>query len=589
MLSGLQGYDFSISDSSLQRNENIIIIRGIKMDQNLSKQTNGAECIVNTNCGAVRGVVENGYLCFKGIPYAMAERFKAPQKTSWSGIYDGTRFGKKAIQVYDRPMPWLKELPKREEFDEDCLNLNIYVPAAGEDGLGCNGSGEDGNVNTVAGADASCNVGAGEDGKTNAAAIAGKKLPVLVEIHGGAFQDGSNQGHTPDRVIVSHQFIYVPINYRLGALGFMPLDAFLGEAYAGSGNCGLLDQMSALRWIYENIQAFGGDPENITLLGSSAGAKSIGALMLMEELNTYVNQIILSSGATQSVRSLDTGTKTTEAFLKTAAQVLERHITASDLLTMPADDIIKIQKVYTDRPGNTCLFGPVADGAVIPVDWEPLAKNGTLWSGNAMIGSSRHELCFMQMMNPDLWKAASESAKGLFGLNAPLAHEVFDAFVEAERARLGHDPEDADKNQEWVRIFTDYMYRMYSYRLAKRMSGKGCHVWQYSVELLPAAHCFDQMLAFEGADAMFFRDEESLNTARALGQKIHETFAYFIENGTLCTENGQTGPSVPEFIQGWLPLTEENYCQMVWDKESKVVKIPKGDVLEGFPEGVYRL
>lgn len=509
---------------------------------------------VTTKSGIVRGIREDGYLSYKGVPYGRAERFRAPVYASWDGVLDCTRFGKKAIQVYDRPMPWLPKLPERDEFDEDCLNMNIYVP---------------GNVFP-------------EKPLTEG-------LPVLVEIHGGAFQDGSNQGHGPRQMIRNRRFIYIAINYRLGALGFLPLEGLLGEAWAGSGNCGLLDQLLALRWIYENVGAFGGEPEKITLMGSSAGAKSIGALMLLKEIDIYVNQIILSSGATQSVRSLETGTKTTLAFLETAKTVLGRPVTAAQLPDLPVDDIIRIQKVFTDRPGNTCMFGPVADGTVLPVDWEPLAAAGTLWSGNAMIGSSRNELCFMGMMNPHLHEVARANAEGLFGVNAPLTMAAFDDFMARERVKSGGAPTEADMNKEWVRIFTDYMYRMYSYRLAQRLSRKGCNVWQYSVELLPAAHCFDQMLAFEGAPDMFFDGEESLETARKTGSNIYDAFAWFIEHGTLYDGTPEHCLNMPEYLKAWLPLSEDHHCQMAWDAESRVVEISENDVLEGFPEGVYRL
>ena len=514
---------------------------------------------VTTKSGMVRGIREDGYLCYKGVPYGRAERFKAPTYASWDGVLDCSSFGKKAIQVYDRPMPWLPKLPERDEFDEDCLNMNIYVP---EDVIS-------------------------EKSETKGLVLKG--LPVLVEIHGGAFQDGSNQSHSPRQMIRDHQFIYIAINYRLGALGFMPLEGLLGEAWAGSGNCGLLDQMLALKWIYENVGAFGGDPEKITLMGSSAGAKSIGALMLLKEMNIYVNQIILSSGATQSVRSLETGTKTTQAFLKTAKTVLGRLVTAAELPELPVDEIIRIQKVFTDRPGNTCMFGPVADGVVLPVEWEPLAEAGTLWFGNAMIGSSRNELCFMGMMNPHLYEVAGTNAEGLFGANAPLAMAAFDAFMDRETLKTGHEPSEEAMNKEWVRIFTDYMYRMYSYRLAQRLSHKGCHVWQYSVELLPAAHCFDQMLAFEGAPDMFFDGEESLEAARKTGRSIYDAFAWFIEHGTLYDGVPEHCTDMPEYLKEWMPLSEGNHCQMAWNVESGVVEVPENDVLEGFPEGVYRL
>ena len=513
----------------------------------------GDICRVKTKSGFLRGICEGGYLCFRGISYGQAERFKAPQMAAWDGELDCTRFGKKAIQVFDIPRPWIKELPEREEFSEDCLNPNIYVPDRKHADIPENG------------------------------------LPVLVEIHGGAFQDGSNQGHSPQKVIRDHSFIYVAVNYRLGALGFLPLDELLGEAYRGSGNCGLMDQLCALRWIYENIEVFGGNPEKITLMGSSAGAKSIGALMMIEKTSRYVNQVILSSGATQSIRSLDTGTKTTQKFLETAEEVLGYKVTASDLVTLSADDILRVQKRFIDRPGNTCIFGPVADGLVLPVDWEPLAQKGTLWSGNAMIGSSRHELWFMEMLNPQLYKTAEAEARGLFGCNAPLAVSAFEDLMAQEAGRSGCEPTAEFQNQEWVRVFSDYMYRMYSYRLAGRLSRKGCKVWQYSVELLPAAHCFDQMLAFEDPSMMFMGDKEGLEAAEIVGKEIYESFATFIETGAPNGRSLKNCGEIPEHIMAWQPLSDKSGSQMAWDKVSRVVDIPENDVLEGFPEGVYRL
>lgn len=284
---------------------------------------------ITTHTGTVHGIPEDGFLSFKGVPYAQAERFMPPQPCSWDGVLECTCFGKKAMQPVDTHTP---ELAKQyaAEFGEDCLNLNIYVPEHAD---------------------------------------TGEKLPVLLEIHGGGFQNGSNREHTPRQVIRDEAIIYVAINYRIGVFGYLYLGELLGQEYLSNGNNGLLDQLAAIRWTHENIEAFGGDPQKITVLGSSAGAKSIGALMMLPEFNNYTQQVILSSGATQSIRSLDTSRKTTAGYLAAAQRLMDkenRSFTKTDLLHASAGDLIRIQQEFCDNPGNTCMFGPVADGTVIP-------------------------------------------------------------------------------------------------------------------------------------------------------------------------------------------------------------------------------
>ena len=149
-----------------------------------------------TNSGKVKGEILNGYCSFKGIPYARAERICPPQPVTWEEILDCTDFGKKAMQDFEKEDPRRKP-QSREEFDEDCLNLNVYLPRK--------------------------DVCVSEEGW-----ILKQKqgLPVLVEIHGGAFQTGSNQDHTPKQIIREHDFIYVAVNYRLGVLDFFTLEKF---------------------------------------------------------------------------------------------------------------------------------------------------------------------------------------------------------------------------------------------------------------------------------------------------------------------------------------------------------------------------
>ncbi len=491
--------------------------------------------VVTTACGSVQGTLENGFYAFKGIPYAKAERFMAPQSVTWEGLKDCTEFGKKSMQVYDKPSPWMPP-QNREDFDEDCLNLNIYVPE---------------NI------------------------CPDEQLPVFVEIHGGAYQSGSNQDHKPAQMVKDRKVIYVAVNYRLGVLGFLYLGNVLGDTYKTSGNNGILDLLASVKWIYENISAFGGNPDNMTVLGGSAGAKAIGGLMMIPEFNTYVKKVIMSSGATQSIRSIATSEVTTNRFFETACKVLGKKVKAEDVLTMTSDEIIEVQKVFTDNPGNTCMFGPVADGVIISENWEEDAIAGTPWTGRAMIGSSRHELMFYSFINPEFHNAAAATADALFGVNSSIAKNDYAEFVENYVNRNGCEPDAKAQKEEWACILTDYMYRMYSYRLASRLAKKGCDVWQYHVEFLPALHCFDQTLAFTDiSNDMFFKTEESKIAGRKTGEKVFDSFLNFVENGN---------PGM------WEPLDVNAPKQMCWDVESEVRAIPEDDVLDHFPEAVYVL
>ncbi len=193
--------------------------------------------VVETTCGRVKGTAEGGTAVFKGIPYAAAPfgdlRFAAPEPApKWDDVRDAVDFGPTAPKAaYGAPFDRLFEDPAIP--GENPLNLNVWTP----------------------GIDAS--------------------LPVLVWIHGGAFVRGSSAVPLYDGANFARDgVVFVSINYRLGAEGF----AFLADAPA---NRGLLDQVAALEWVRDNIAAFGGNPEAVTIVGESAGAMSVGSLLAM--------------------------------------------------------------------------------------------------------------------------------------------------------------------------------------------------------------------------------------------------------------------------------------------------------------------
>ncbi len=192
--------------------------------------------------GEVEGTVENGLGSFKGIPFAQPPvgdlRWKAPVKpAAWTGVFKADRF---AAQPYQQTQQ--RQGQQGPQTGEDCLYLNVLTPAKDK----------------------------------------GEKLPVLVWIHGGGFATGnsySNDGTSFAR----NGIVYVSITYRLNAFGFLSLPALTEEnlketGRAVSGNYGLLDQIMALQWVHDNIAAFGGDPDKVTIMGESAGAISVAML-----------------------------------------------------------------------------------------------------------------------------------------------------------------------------------------------------------------------------------------------------------------------------------------------------------------------
>lgn len=203
---------------------------------------NAETALVETAQGTVKGYIYDGLFIFKGIPYASAKRFHAPQPVKhWEGVLDAGSYGC-VCPLLELPKPGGElRVPHRYwVMDEDCQNLNVWTPGCGDE-----------------------------------------KRPVLVWLHGGGFEAGSAiehiayEGENMSRI---GQVVVASVNHRLNVLGYCDLSDF-GEEYANSGNAGTDDIIAALRWIHENIEKFGGDPENVTVFGQSGGGAKVTALL----------------------------------------------------------------------------------------------------------------------------------------------------------------------------------------------------------------------------------------------------------------------------------------------------------------------
>ena len=226
--------------------------------------------IIQTPCGEIRGTAGRvpGTIAYKGIRYATAGRWEYPKMvTAWDGIYDATQYGHCSYQprafhdeeLNEKKYFYYNEFRKGETYtySEDCLFLNVFTPETAREG---------------------------------------DKLPVLIYIHGGGFTGGcAHEKHFDGPVWPAKGIIGITLNYRLGPMGFVCLQELAEEA-DHTGNNGLYDQMTAIRWVRDNIAAFGGDPENITVMGQSAGAASVQMLCQSPLTDGLFQKAVMSSG-----------------------------------------------------------------------------------------------------------------------------------------------------------------------------------------------------------------------------------------------------------------------------------------------------
>ena len=236
--------------------------------------------VVDTKCGKIRGIAYGGVNIFMGIDYAKAKRFQMPVEIEpWEGIKNAYQHGPISKQVLKlKPFYTYRGLHMLEEESEDCQNLNIWAPKGGAE-----------------------------------------KKPVFVWIHGGgffggnAFEEYSFEGANLAR---HGDIIFVSINHRLNILGHLNLDQY-GEEFKDSPNVGIADLVVAMKWINENIAAFGGDPENVTICGHSGGGGKVQCLFQLKDAAPYFQRgIVLSGARSDEAYHLDDGTASRETAKK---------------------------------------------------------------------------------------------------------------------------------------------------------------------------------------------------------------------------------------------------------------------------------
>ena len=305
----------------------------------------GEKPVVNTNAGKVAGFKEGNINVFKGIPFAAPPvgdlRWKAPQKVqAWSGIKDCVQFAASPIQGEPIPfMCWSEEflIPKKP-IDEDCLYLNVWSKATPV------------------------------------------KKPVLVYIYGGGFRSGGAGCAIYDgKEIAEKDVVFVSINYRVGVFGFLAHPELTKESgYGASGNYALLDMIAALKWVKENIAAFGGDPNQVTIAGQSAGAFAVNHLCATPLAKGLFKGAIAQSGGSVLSSSLRPTTNLLQAEAMGIEFAKNLHANSlADLRKLSAEEILK---------SNQGLSYPIEDGYVLPSSIADIYAKGVQNDVSLMLG-----------------------------------------------------------------------------------------------------------------------------------------------------------------------------------------------------------
>ena len=333
---------------------------------------------IMTTCGEIRGIScqWEGVVAYKGIRYATAGRWEYPKiVTHWDGVYEANEYGNCSYQprafyneeeVVEKVF-YYNEFRKGETYtyDDDCLFMNIWTPE---------GVGEESN------------------------------LPVIFYIHGGGFKGGcAHEKHFDGPIWPIKGCIAVTFNYRLGPMGFMCLPELKEEA-GHTGNYGMFDQITALEWVRKNIRAFGGNPDNITIMGQSAGAMSVTNLCLSPLTDGMFAKAVMNSGG--GVHKLMDSSITTEGRYEFWEKVMAEAgcLNLAELRALEADKLFAaFEKLRKSSPKYGMAAAPCVDGIALVASNMTEANKGSAKKIPYMMGSTSEDMMppFMNMMAKD--------------------------------------------------------------------------------------------------------------------------------------------------------------------------------------------
>lgn len=451
--------------------------------------------VVTVEGGKVQGVETEkaGVYVYKGIPYAAAPvgdlRWKEPQPvTPWKGVKVADTYGPGSYQApHTSSNPWTSEFYMNDpEFSEDCLYLNVWTSAPGQ---------------------------------------TDRKLPVAMWIHGGAYTGGWGYEIEFDgKEWAGKDVILVTINYRLGVFGFMAHPLLSEESAHGvSGNYGLLDQIAALKWVYNNIEQFGGDPENITIFGQSAGAGSVKNLVSSPLTGTMIKKAIIQSGGGVSEPRPVPADQASRPSAYQTAQASSQKImdwagydTLEKMRAASTEEIFGVAARYAEATGDRAtrlVTSPLVDGYVTVESFDDAARAGRIKDIPYMIGYTRDDMGSSINGGIDRFcKLRTDAGKPVYAYQfaRPLpddeagSHDMKGAFHSSELWFMFNSI--ANSNRPYIPADYQLAERMVSHWTSFAKTGNPGNGWS--------------AWSSEAPDYMVFQIDEDGNEASAMGQPV---------------------------------------------------------------------
>lgn len=506
-----------------------------------------SEYIVNTKSGKVRGYERNGLVEYLGIPYAQPPvgelRFKRARPVApWEDVLDAKEYGSESVQFDEGEL----------KGSEDCLTINVQRPVDGE------------------------------------------KLPVFVYIHGGGYNTGAcNVPLYNGRAFAEKGIIYVAFQYRLNVLGFYDFTTLPGcEDF--ESNCGLSDQILAMQWIHENIAAFGGDPERVTICGESAGGASVVNMLAAPAVKGTFQQAIAQSGLPNCVMTHQMARRNVELFLEGMGW------TEADLPKLRTANPFDFQKGNTYvaeyhqyRNPGMFLPGPVQDD-LLPVRPIEAIRAGSADGVRLIIGTTAHEgTTFVHPEKtgfPNSWTMIAEmfekngntpALPDIIRYYHPSGQDAFSIFkAQDEFSADAIPPMQDDFKQEggepFINFATDYAFQMPAIKVAEGQRKYTKDVWMYRYELVTksgeatgwrASHAFDLPATFANKDFHFSKfvfEGESEEVIDSIIHEMHGAWVRFTKTGD----------------PGWSRFEGYNSPVRIFDRETITQQLDRRELME---------
>ena len=369
--------------------------------------------VAKTQAGPVQGFVHNGIYVYRGIPYAKAERFQAPQPVAkWDGTRSALMYGNICPQVAVNPLENFMFPGPHLKQSDDCLNLNVWTPSISDR----------------------------------------QERPVMVWLHGGGFSGGSSiesYAYDGENLSRTGNVVVVSVNHRLNAMGHLDLSAY-GKQYANSANAGVLDLVAALQWVKANAATFGGDAGNVTIFGESGGGAKVLTLMGTPAAKGLFHKAIVESGALEGMGMTLLSPQTTHRIAELNLKNLGlKPEDVQRLNTLPYETIAEASQKALEQTGQerqipsvmgkgiALAWAPSTDGTYIPAEpvgekYPELSKDIPLLIGTNLtewntIFSLFGAMDKAQTDNKNNWSAAQvkEKMNALYGDRADAVGKAF--------------------------------------------------------------------------------------------------------------------------------------------------------------------